>query len=105
MPNNKTEALMNTFLGKEKEMISVIQSAFEDSPRLVAMVEVDKSASVESKCEDAFVKTNTINMPWWRNEGVTPMFPEKTCRSTSVGDMVLIGTEKFKCDSFGWSKI
>jgi len=33
------------------------------------------------------------------------MFPEKACRSTSVGDMVLIGTEKFKCDSFGWSKI
>jgi len=103
--SNKSEALMATLLGKEKEMVSVIQSDFEDSPRLVAMVEVDKSASVESKCEDAFVKTNTINMPWWRNEGVTPMFPNKTCRSTSVGDMVLIGTEKFKCENSGWSKI
>ena len=87
------------------EMVAVIQSTLEDSPRTVAMVEVKKSESVEKKCEVAFVKTNTITKPWWRNEGVTPMFPEKTCRSTSVGDMVLIGKDKFKFENSGWSKI
>ena len=103
--SDKTKALMDTLYGDEKEMVSVIHSAFDETPRVVAMVEVNKSASFIKKCEVAFVKTNSINEAWWRNEGVTPMFPEKGCRSTSVGDMVLIGTEKYKCDNFGWSKI
>jgi hypothetical protein len=96
---------MTTLLGNDKEMVSVIHSAFEESSRTVAMVEVDKSASIEKKCEIAYVKTNTISMPWWRNEGVTVMFPEKSCRSTSVGDMVLIGYEKYKCEMNGWSLV
>jgi|TARA_B110000211_G_scaffold118648_1_gene137442 hypothetical protein len=103
--SDKTKALMDTLYGDEKEMVSVIHSAFDETPRVVAMVEVNKSASFIKKCEVAFVKTNSINEAWWRNEGVTPMFPEKGCRSTSVGDMVLIGTEKYKCDSMGWSLI
>jgi|TARA_R110000737_G_scaffold56694_2_gene81337 hypothetical protein len=103
--SKKSEALMATLLGSNKEMVSVIHSAFDETPRVVAMVEVNKSASFIKKCEVAFVKTNTINDAWWRNEGVTPMFPENGCRSTSVGDMVLIGTEKYKCDPMGWSLI
>jgi|TARA_B110000211_G_scaffold183204_1_gene207568 hypothetical protein len=103
--SKETEALMTTLLGNEKEMVTVIHSAFEDLPRAVAFVEVDKSASAEKKCEIAFVKTNTINEAWWRNEGVTVMFPEKSCRSTSVGDMVLIGYEKYKCEMNGWSLV
>jgi hypothetical protein len=103
--SDKTKALMDTLYGDEKEMVSVIHSAFDETPRVVAMVEVNKSVSFIKKCEVAFVKTNSINEAWWRNEGVTPMFPEKGCRSTSVGDMVLIGTEKYKCDSMGWSLI
>ena len=51
------------------------------------------------------MKTNTINDAWWNNEGVTSMFPEKGCRSTSVGDMVLIGETKYKCADFGWEKV
>ena len=103
--SKKTEALMTTLLGKDKEMVTVVHSAFEEKARTVAMVEVDKSESIEKKCEIAYVKTNTINMPWWRNEGVTVMLPEKGCRSTSVGDMVIIGTEKYKCEMSGWSKV
>jgi len=50
--------------------------------------------------------TNTINDAWWNNEGVTKMFPDdEGCRSTSVGDMVLIGKEKYKCDSSGWTLV
>ena len=36
---------------------------------------------------------------------VEKMFDGNACRSTMVGDMVLIGTTKYKCDSVGWSKI
>ena len=69
------------------------------------MVEVDKSLPDEEKCEVAFMKTNTIDCAWWENEEVTAMFPEKTCRSTSSGDMVLIGNTKYKCVAVGWEKM
>jgi|TARA_B110000977_G_scaffold119057_1_gene153524 hypothetical protein len=96
------ESLMTNYM---MDTVTVIHSAFEDNPRTVAFVEVDKSASVEKKCEIAFLKTNSINDAWWKNEGVTPMFPDKACRSTSTGDMVLIGTDKYKCEMSGWTKI
>ena len=94
---------MKTYEGVET--VSVIHAAFDEKPHVVAMVEVKKSSSFIRKCEVAFVKTNSINDAWWKNEGVTSMFPEKGCRSTSVGDMVLIGKTKYKCADFGWEKI
>jgi hypothetical protein len=33
--SKETEALMTTLLGNEKEMVTVIHSAFEDLPRLL----------------------------------------------------------------------
>ena len=81
---------------------TVIHSEVKDNSRLVAFVEVDKSLSIEEKLDIAFVKTNSINEAWWDNKEVTAMFPDKTCRSTSTGDMVLIGKVKYKCESTGW---
>ena len=81
---SKIDALTKTLEGVET--VSVIHAAFDEKPHVVAMVEVKKSSSFIRKCEVAFVKTNSINDAWWKNEGVTPMFPEKGCRSTSVGD-------------------
>ena len=100
---SKIDALMKTYDGVET--VSVIHSAFDETPTVVAMVEVSSKLSTTSKLEKAFMLTNSVNDAWWKNEGVTPMFPEKGCRSTSVGDMVLIGTEKYKCDPMGWSLI
>ena len=97
--NKKTEALLSTYL---KEKVAVIHSAFEDSPRTVAFVEVDKSLSIEEKLDIAFIKTNSLNEAWWDNKEVTAMFPDKTCRSTSVGDMALVGNMKYKYESTGW---
>ena len=97
MPGNKkTEALMKTFT---KETVAVIHTPMEGEkggPKTVAMVEVDKTLSDRMKMEEAFKLTNSINDAWWNNEEVTPMFPDATCRSTSVGDMVLIGNRKYE---------
>jgi len=93
MANKKFDALMKTLT---KEKVAVIHAAFEGAPTTVAFVEVDKTLTDRMKMEAAFVKTNSINDAWWNNEGVTPMFGGETCRSTSVGDMVLIGTKKYK---------
>ena len=99
------EALTKNYEKIYKEKIAVIHAAYEDIPRTVAMVEVSKSATVNEKLELAFRLTNSIEYAWWENEEVTPMFPEQGCRSTSVGDKVLIGTEKYVCENMGWKKV
>ena len=101
--NNKTDALMKTLDGVDR--VAVIHAAFGETPRTVAFVDCKGTMSDNAKLEEAFVKTNSINDAWWKNEGVTPMFGEKSCRSTSVGDMVLIGTTKYECKPLGWEKI
>ena len=104
---SKLNALLGTLDGvvNPKEKVSVIHAAFNEKPHVVAFVEVDKKLPTDKKLEKAFMLTNSINDGWWNNESVTKMFPDATCRSTSVGDMVLIGNEKYVCESSGWSKV
>lgn len=60
-----------------------------------------------SKLETAFRLTNTIDAPWWENQGVEKHFTEEGCRSTSVGDVVVNETTKeaFLCCAIGWSPL
>ena len=99
---NKTEALMKNLL---YEKVTVIHAAEDGAPKTVAFVEVKKDATTAEKLEAAFMKTNSITDAWWNNEGVTKMFAGAACRSTSVGDMILIGTTKYKCEPTGWSVV
>ena len=102
---SKIDALTKTLLGETTEKVAVIHAAFEEVPNTVAFVEVEAALPLRKKLEIAFVKTNTITEAWWRNEGVDYIAPEKTCRSTSVGDMVLIGKDKYVCDMNGWKTL
>ena len=99
------DALMKNYESTFMEKVAVIHAGYDETPHTVAMVEVDKSLPDEEKCEVAFMKTNTIDCGWWENTEVTAMFPEKTCRSTSSGDFVLIGNTKYKCVRVGWEKV
>jgi hypothetical protein len=88
-----------------KDQVAVIHAAYEDVPHTVAMVSVDKNLTDLDKCEMAFMLTNSITDAWWNNEQVTAMFPKDGCRSTSVGDQVLVGDTKYVCADFGWEKL
>ena len=100
---NKTEALMKNLL---YEKVTVIHAAEDGAPKTVAFVEVKKDATTAEKLEAAFMKTNNITDAWWNNEGVTKMFAGAACRSTSVGDMVLLPSgKKYKCEMAGWSEV
>ena len=99
---NKTEALMKNLL---YEKVTVIHAAEDGAPTTVAFVEVKKDATTAEKLEAAFMKTNSITDAWWNNEGVTKMFAGAACRSTMTGDMVLVGTDKYKCEPTGWSVV
>ena len=99
---DKIDALTKNLLF---EKVTVIHAAFEDAPTTVAFVEVKKDATTTEKLETAFMKTNSIKDAWWNNEGVTKMFAGPACRSTMTGDMVLVGTDKYKCELTGWSEL
>lgn len=101
------EALTRNYEKAFKQKVAVIHAAFDETPRTVAFVEVPKSATVNEKLELAFKLTNSIDYAWWENKEVTPIFPDEDggCRSTSVDDMILIGTEKYICSRVGWKKV
>ena len=87
------------------EDVLVIHAAYEDTPRTVAFVSGEKKLTDTEKLEPAFMKTNTIENAWWSNADVPKMFGGGACRSTSVGDMILIGTTKYKGEPTGWSVV
>ena len=103
MKTSKKDALMKNLL---YETAAVIHVGEGGRPTTVAMVDVEKSATDMKKLETAFMKTNSITDAWWTNEGITKMFGGETCRSTSVGDMILLSSgKKYKCEMAGWSEV
>ena len=105
--SKKKEALTKALLTKLRtETVAVIHSAFEDSPRTVAFVNVEKTLTTKKKLEKAFMLTNSINDALYTNDEVAYIGPDKACRSTSVGDMIrLENGKKFKCEDTGWSEV
>lgn len=101
MPGKK-EALMKNLLCETAAVIHV----GEGGSTTVALVDVEKNATDMKKLEVAFMKTNSINDAWWTNKGITKMFGDGACRSTSVGDMVMLASgKKYKCENTGWSEV
>ena len=85
--NKKTEALMKKLLTEE---VVVIHAAYEDKPRSVALIPLDKTLTVKEKLEKAFMLTNSIEDAWYSREKWRYIGPEKSCRRTMVGYFVLI---------------
>ena len=105
--SKKIEALTIALVTKlQCETVAVIHSAMEDSPRTVALVNVEKTLATKEKLERAYMLTNSIDAAWYTSDEVEYIGPEKSCRSTSVGDMIrLENGKKFKCEPAGWSEI
>ena len=101
------ETLTKALLTKLRtETVAVIHAAYEDSPRTVAFVNVEKTLPTKKKLERAYMLTNSIEEAWYTSDEVEYIGPEKACRSTSVGDMVrLENGKKFKCEMAGWSEV
>ena len=93
--------------------VAVIHTAFEDSPRTVAFVEVGERVGTEA-LEYAYRWTQNImdswslKMPEDGNDDVTVMgeiVNGMGIRSTSMGDHMLLGTTKYKVAPVGFEKI
>ena len=96
------------------EQVAVIHTAFEGSPSTVAFVNVKEDMTLSEKLEYAYRWTQNIfdswslKMPEDGNEDVTVMGDISSgmgLRSTSVGDQVLVGTEKYVVASMGFETL
>jgi len=101
-------------------LVTVIHTAFEDSPSTVAFVEVGIRTGDEA-LEYAYHRTQNLGGSWSRNdiennpdysEDVTvmadlPVHEGVTygLRSTSMGDQMLLGNEKYKVAMCGFDRI
>lgn len=102
--------------------VAVIHTAFEDSPRTVAFVNVPDGTETNEALEYAYRWTNNVMGSWSRKEevfadgetngdfnpNVTVMAPLENgmgLRSTSMGDQMLLGTTKYKVAMCGFEEI
>ena len=98
----------------ENQPVAVIHTAFEDSPRTVALVQTKEGMTLNEKLEYAYRWTQNImdswslKMPEDGNDDVTVMGDISSgygLRSTSVGDQMLIGNKKYVVASFGFKTL
>ena len=101
---------------RDMEKVAVIHTAFEDKPSTVAFVEVPNDAeTLTDKLEYAYRWTQNIMDSWSLkgpadgNDKVTVVGDTEGgtmgIRSTSVGDQMLVGTEKYVVASFGFETL
>ena len=102
MPNNTNQT------------VAVIHTAFEDKPSTVALVHTKEGMSLIEKLEYAYRWTQNImdswslKMPQDGNDAVTVVGDISDgygLRSTSVGDQVLVGTEKYVVAPMGFTTL
>jgi hypothetical protein len=109
--------------------VAVIHTAFEETPTTVAFVEVGNRTGTEA-LEYAYMRTNNIQGSWSRGRHVeydgqwveNPDYSEDVAvmtalpvskrtgetmglRSTSMGDQMLLGNQKYRVAAFGFKEI
>lgn len=106
------------------KQVAVIHTAFEDSPRTVAFVDVPENFTTDDALEYAYKRTNNIMGSWSKgpyiedqvnedfSKDVTVMAPlevidgvEYGLRSTSMGDQMVFGTKKYRVAMCGFEEI
>ena len=94
--------------------VAVIHTAFEDTPSTVAFVDVPEFPTLIETLEYAFRWTQNImdswslKMPEDGNDAVTVVGDISDgygLRATSVGDQILVGTEKYVVAPFGFETL
>jgi hypothetical protein len=93
--------------------VAVIHTAFEDSPRTVAFVEVgdrigDEALEYAYRWTQNIFDSWSLKMPEDGNDDVTVMgeiVNGMGIRSTSVNDQILIGTKKYRVAFAGFEEI
>ena len=96
------------------QTVAVIHTAFEDKPSTVALLHPKEGMTLNQKLEYAYRWTQNImdswslKMPMDGNDDVTVMgeiVDGMGLRSTSMGDQILVGTEKYVVAPMGFTTL
>ena len=96
------------------QTVAVIHTAFEDKPSTVALVHTKEGITLNKKLEYAYRWTQNIMDSWSlkepmdNNDDVTVMgeiVDGMGLRSTSMGDQILVGTEKYVVAPMGFTTL
>ena len=96
------------------QTVAVIHTAFEDKPSTVALVHTKEGMTLNQKLEYAYRWTQNImdswslKLPMDGNDAVTVMGDISDgygLRSTSMGDQMLIGNQKYVVAAFGFKTL
>ena len=102
--------------------VAVIHTAFEDTPRTVAFVDVDDNMKVNAALEYAYRWTNNVMGSWSRPEKtfdngesngdynpfvttLAPLHNGMGLRSTSVGDQMIVEGKTFEVAMMGFEEV
>ena len=102
--------------------VAVIHTAFEDTPRTVAFVDVDDNMKVNEALEYAYRWTNNVMGSWSRPEKtfdngesngdynpfvttLAPLHNGMGLRSTSVGDQMIVEGKTFEVAMMGFEEV
>ena len=102
--------------------VAVIHTAFEDSPRTVAFVDVADNMKVNEALEYAFRWTNNVMGSWSRPEKtfdngekngdynpfvttLAPLHNGMGLRSTSVGDQMIVDSKTYEVAMMGFEEV
>jgi len=97
------DRLMQQYLNQD---VSVLHyDKITETYQKIAYVSVNKNLTLIEKLEQAFTKTNNIDCAWWENKEISALFAGKSCRSTSVGDIVMVDGKKYSCEDNGWKTL
>ena len=82
---------------REFEVCIGADAEFPQDYDMVAEVQADD-------LEEGFRLTNTIDSPWWEQDGVQ-LFVKPPLRSTSAGDVLVLEGVAWRCRMAGWARI
>lgn len=88
-----------------KRKVAVYHAAFGEGGILVAEVETEQNDECDA-LEAAYTRTQNIDSAWIEGEGITLHGQsERGCRSTSVGDYMMIASDVFRVEGCGFKKM
>lgn len=76
---------------------------FDEDYEFAAALKLDDILTSEEALQQAYEKTNNIDHFWWDNPEVIEKGTDG--RSTSIGDVVEIRGQKWRCLPVGWEKM
>jgi len=70
---------------KAEENKARLTEMFINEEYFVRVAEIE-----DTTLDDAYILTNSIEYGWWKSDEVTPLFDGDGCKSTDIGDLMLV---------------